>query len=78
MIVGSGAAGTELSFAFKARWTKFFGEDIKVTLLSSSPQILPGSHESTVKITKDELKRCGIEVLYNAKAKNIAADHVEL
>ena len=55
MIVGSGAAGTELSFAFKARWSKFFGEDIKVTLLSSSPQILPGSHEGTVKITKDEL-----------------------
>lgn len=24
VICGSGAAGTELSFAFKARWSKFF------------------------------------------------------
>ena len=30
VIVGGGAAGTELAFAFKARWTKFFGQDIKV------------------------------------------------
>jgi pyruvate/2-oxoglutarate dehydrogenase complex dihydrolipoamide dehydrogenase (E3) component len=25
VIVGAGAAGTELSFAFKARWSQFFG-----------------------------------------------------
>lgn len=25
VVVGGGAAGTELSFAFKARWSKFFG-----------------------------------------------------
>ncbi len=30
VIVGGGAAGTELAFAFKARWTQFFGHDIKV------------------------------------------------
>ena len=33
VVCGAGAAGTELSFAFKARWTKQFGQDVKVKLL---------------------------------------------
>lgn len=78
VVIGAGAAGTELSFAFKARWSKFFGQDIKVTLLCATPQILPGSHPSTVKVTLDELKRCGIDVTYNSKVKSIGPDHVEL
>jgi len=28
VVCGGGAAGTELSMAFKARWAKFFGEEI--------------------------------------------------
>jgi hypothetical protein len=35
VICGGGAAGTELSFAFKKRWSEYFGQDIKVTLLAS-------------------------------------------
>jgi len=35
VVCGGGAAGTELSFAFKKRWSEFFGQDIKVTLLAS-------------------------------------------
>lgn len=38
VIIGAGAAGTELSFAFKVRWSKLFEEDIDLTLI--------GSHES--------------------------------
>ena len=53
MIVGGGAAGTELAFAFKARWMKFFGKDIKVKLLTHAATVLPGSHESTIKITTE-------------------------
>lgn len=30
VVIGGGAAGVELSFAFKARWSKYFGEEIKV------------------------------------------------
>ena len=41
-VVGGGAAGVELSFAFKARWSKLFNQDIKVQVLSSSATILPG------------------------------------
>ena len=35
VICGAGAAGSELSFAFKKRWSQFFGQDIKVTLVAS-------------------------------------------
>ena len=37
VICGAGAAGTELSFSFKARWTKLFGE-VPVTLIASHDQ----------------------------------------
>ena len=51
VIVGGGAAGTELAFAFKARWTKVFGQDIKVQLLTHGDHVLSGSNESTIKVT---------------------------
>jgi len=30
VVCGAGAAGTELAFAFKVRWSKFFNQDISV------------------------------------------------
>ena len=35
-ICGAGAAGTELSFAFKVRWSKLFKTEIKVKLLAAT------------------------------------------
>lgn len=34
-ICGAGAAGTELSFAFKKRWGEVFGKEIDLTLIAS-------------------------------------------
>jgi NADH dehydrogenase FAD-containing subunit len=42
VVCGAGAAGTELSFAFKQRWSKLFQKDIKLSLVSSSNSVLPG------------------------------------
>ena len=78
VVIGGGAAGTELSFSFKARWSKFFGKEIKVTVISHGPTVLHGSHESTIKVTNDELKRCGISVIPNSQAKRICKEFVEL
>ena len=47
IICGAGAAGTELAFAFKARWAKFFGEEIKVTLVGTSDKPVPEQVEVT-------------------------------
>jgi hypothetical protein len=34
VVCGGGAAGLELSFGFKARWSKLFNQDINVTLIT--------------------------------------------
>jgi NADH dehydrogenase FAD-containing subunit len=78
VVIGGGAAGVELSFAFKARWSKFFGQEIKVQVLGDKETILPGAHPSTIKITMDELRRCGITVRTNCRIKEITAEYVEL
>lgn len=44
-VIGHGAAGVELAFAFKARWSKKFNSDIKVTLYSSRDKVLPSDSE---------------------------------
>lgn len=35
VVCGAGAAGTELSFAFKKRWSNHFNTNVKVTLIAS-------------------------------------------
>lgn len=40
VICGAGAAGTELSFAFKKRWSDYFETDVKVTLLAAREEPL--------------------------------------
>ena len=40
VICGAGAAGTELSFAFKKRWSAFFGQEVKVTLISAHEEAI--------------------------------------
>lgn len=45
-VCGAGAAGIELSFAFKRRWSDLFGQDIKVTLISSEDDILKNESPS--------------------------------
>ena len=41
VVCGGGAAGVELSFAFKARWSREFGKDIDLTIISHADDILP-------------------------------------
>lgn len=45
-VCGGGAAGVELAFGFKRRWSDLFKTNIKVTILSGSDEIMPGVHES--------------------------------
>ena len=45
---GAGAAGTELAFGFKNRWSKLFGQEIKVTVVSSKTTVLDGASNSTL------------------------------
>jgi selenide,water dikinase len=75
-VCGAGAAGTELAFGYKARWSKLFNKDIPVTLISNTSQILPGVHPSCLEHTLRKLKEKGVDVLYNKRVKEVLADRI--
>lgn len=47
-VCGAGAAGIELAFSFKHRWSKLFGQPIEVTIITSRPNILDGYGPKTL------------------------------
>lgn len=77
-VCGSGAAGTELAFAFKARWTKVFGQDIKVTLIGSSDLPVPEQTMATRTQIIRKLKEKNIEYIGGQRIKEVKADGVLL
>ena len=78
VVCGGGAAGTELSMAFKTRWTKFFGQDIKLSLIAARD----GPVANEVRQTRDQiefgLKERGIDVITNAVVSEVKPNSVLL
>lgn len=77
-VCGAGAAGTELAFAFKVRWSKLFGKPIRVQLISNTDHIIPGACESVREATLQKLKEHNIEVIYNGRVTKITPEGVHL
>ena len=48
-VCGAGAAGVELSFGFKSRWSKLFGQEIDVTLISQDETVLKNDCDAVKK-----------------------------
>lgn len=46
VVCGAGAAGVELAFGFKSRWSALFGEEIHVTLVSADDVVLKFGDDS--------------------------------
>jgi NADH dehydrogenase FAD-containing subunit len=46
VVCGAGAAGVELAFGFKSRWSQVFGEEIHVTLVSADDVVLKFDNEA--------------------------------
>lgn len=79
VVCGAGAAGTELSFAFKARWGKVFGEDIKVTLIGSDPDLAAPDQNVAARLQIDrKLKEKGIKYMGGHHIKEVKAGGVVL
>jgi selenide,water dikinase len=78
VVCGGGAAGTELSMAFKARWTKLFGEEIQVTLLCSKDGALPAEPPATRKLIKQVLEERNIKIETGCRVKKIEEGKVIL
>lgn len=48
-VCGGGAAGVELAFGYKARWSKLFGQEINVSVITNKDKVLHGAHPDTVR-----------------------------
>ena len=62
VICGAGCAGVELAFGFKARWTKLFNTEIRVSLISSHESPLPHENPALQAEVERKLKEKNIDV----------------
>ena len=78
VVVGGGAAGTELSFAFKARWTKYFGREINVRILTSQDGPIPYDPLATRKMVFKLMKDYRITIEKMCRVKEVTKNSVIL
>jgi selenide,water dikinase len=78
VVCGGGAAGVELSFAFKNRWSKAFGTEIDVTLLSDHSDVLFYESEAVRELVKTKFNEKNIKMVNGSKVKKITADKLIL
>jgi selenide, water dikinase len=78
VVCGGGAAGVELSFAFKNRWSKAFGTEIDVTLLSDQSDVLFYESEAVRELVKTKFNEKNIKMVNGSRVKKITADKVIL
>jgi selenide, water dikinase len=77
-VCGAGAAGIELSFAFKNRWSKLFKQDIKTTLICSEPDIMLHESKAARDMTKAKLQEHGISIINNAIVDSVNENGIVL
>jgi selenide,water dikinase len=78
VICGAGAAGVELAFAFKARWTQFFGQEVKVTVLGARDRPLHTEPAVTIEMIESLFKKYNIKFEQNCRVKEVTKDSVVL
>jgi NADH dehydrogenase FAD-containing subunit len=78
VVCGGGAAGVELSFAFKARWSRAFGADISVTLVADGDDVLNTEKDAVRAEVRRKLREKGITLLTQGMVVRITDSHVEL
>lgn len=76
VVCGSGAAGTELAFGYKKRWSRLFNQEIKVSVVSSHETCLHGQPPATISEAHRKLKEHKIEVIPNEVVAKIEEDCV--
>ncbi len=72
LVVGGGAAGTELSLSVKGRWSPILGVDnVRVTVLDSNQQLLSGESAANRRALVTVLKEHGIQVKHQCTVKEV-------
>jgi selenide,water dikinase len=78
VVVGAGAGGVELAFAFQARLAREGVRDASVTLLEAGPRVLPGYSTGTARRVEDNARRRGIAIHLRATVASVGAREVRL
>ncbi len=78
VVVGAGAGGVELAFAFRARFEREGIRGGSVALLEAGPTVLPGYPAAAVRGIEHNARARGIEVRCGVSVARANADHLEL
>jgi selenide,water dikinase len=78
VVVGAGAGGVELAFAFEARLRREGVRHVSVLLLEAGTRVLPGYPEGAVARVEANARARGIEIRCQAPVARVEADHVVL
>src|SRR5207245_2478415 len=78
VVVGAGAGGVELAFAFRARFEREGIRGASVALLEAGPTVLPGYPAAAVRGIEDNARARGIELRCGVSVARANADHLEL
>ncbi|CDW79590.1 pyridine nucleotide-disulfide oxidoreductase family protein [Stylonychia lemnae] len=71
VVCGGGAAGIEMAFGFKRRWSDLFKQEIHVSIISADPTVLYGSDESLRTEINRKFKEKNIDLYINGKVQEI-------
>lgn len=78
VVCGGGAAGVELAFAFKKRWSAAFSREIEVTIISDQPDILYSESDAVREEVNRKFREKNIHKEVNGRVEKITATHVHL
>ena len=78
VVVGAGAGGVELAFAFRARFEREGIGGASVALLEAGPTVLPGYPAAAMRGIERNARARGIEIRCGVLVARASADHVEL
>src|SRR5262245_59734485 len=78
LVVGAGAGGVEVAFAFRARLEREGVAQPMVTILEGGPRLLPGYPEGAVARAEAEARRRGIAIRCRSTVGAVHAEGVEL
>ena len=78
VVVGAGAGGVELAFAFQARLARAGVPEASVTLLEAGPRVLPGYPAGAARRVEDNARRRGIAIRLGAQVASVSAHEVRL
>lgn len=76
VVCGAGCAGVELSFGFKNRWSKVFGQEIETHIVTNHDTVLPHEREPLRNEVIKILDRQNITVHSNKKVTEVLKDGV--